>query len=213
MLAKAVRVVQNDSNNIQYLEASLIKFKNHYMKSYSTFKNHLDMLMKENNTEIYHTTSNQYSGDSLKLNKDDDLNRLTTLEEGVSCLKSSLSDLENSLRSEGTMADLEKLRSRVREIESRVSGDSCSINHGEYVFTSETEVGVWLKDEDVPSLGMFWDVFSVFVAMAPKRLSGKERADQQYSSGRIQTTTTENEPAALMAYERHQTLNQRQPNT
>lgn len=131
---------------------------------------------------------------------------LTNLEEGVSCLKLSLMDLENSLRSEGTDTDLKRLCSRVRKIESRVSGDSCSINHGEYLFTSETEVGTWLEKEEVPSLGMFRDVFSVLVAMTPKRMSGKERADQQYSSGMIQTTTAENELAASMAYERPQTL-------
>lgn len=92
------------------------------------------------------------------------------------------------------------------KIESRVSNDSCSINHGEYLFTSETEVGIWLEKEEVPSLSMFWEVFSMLVAMASKRLSGKERANQKYSSGRIQTTTAENELAAPITYERPQTL-------
>ena len=115
-------------------------------------------------------------------------------------------DLKSSLRSEGNETDLEKLNDRVREIESRVSGESWNINNGDFIFTSETEVGLWLEKEKVDSLGIFWDLFSVLVAMAPKRLTGKERADQQFSSDRIHTTTAENELAASMAYERPQTL-------
>ena len=87
-----------------------------------------------------------------------------------------------------------------------MSGDSVSVNHGEFIFTSETEAGTWLENESVHTIGIFWDVFSVLVALAPKRLSGKERADQKYSSERISTTTAENELAASMAYERAQTL-------
>ena len=65
---------------------------------------------------------------------------------------------------------------------------------------------MWLEKEKVDSLGIFWDLFSVLVAMAPKRLTVKERADQQFSSDRIHTTTAENDLAASMAYERPQTL-------
>lgn len=68
LLTKAVRVVRNDNNTTQYLEANLIKFKNHYMKSYSMFKSHLDMLMKGDMAEVYRTTGNQYSGENLRLN-------------------------------------------------------------------------------------------------------------------------------------------------
>ena len=87
----------------------------------------------------------------------------------------------------GDTTSLETIIARVKELESRVSGDSCSINHGEFIFTSVTEVASWLDKEDVPTMGIFWDVFSVLVAMAPKRLTGKERADKQYSSDRINT--------------------------
>ena len=50
--------------------------------------------------------------------------------------------------------------------------------------------------ESVPSMGIFWDAFSALVTMAPKRLTGKERANQQYSSDKINTTTAENELVA-----------------
>lgn len=42
--------------------------------------------------------------------------------------------------------------------------------------------------------------------MTPKKLTGKERADVQFSSKRIQTTTTENNLAASMSYQRHPSL-------
>lgn len=71
-----------------------------------------------------------------------------------------------------------KLESRVKDMESRISGDNCSVNEGEYIFTSETEVTGWLEKNEVVSLGYFWDIFSVLVVMAPKQLSGKERADR-----------------------------------
>ena len=121
-------------------------------------------------------------------------------------LYTEIKDLKSSFHLSENETNLEHLNDRVREIESRVSGESCVLNDGEFVFTSETEVGLWLEKEDVDSLGIFWDLFSVLVAMAPKRLTGKERADQQFSADRIQTTTAENELAAAMAYERPQTL-------
>ena len=115
-------------------------------------------------------------------------------------------DLKNSLRSEGTVTDLEKFGSRVKEIESRVSGDSVSIDNGEFIFTSEIEVGTWIEAEEVHTIGIFWDIFSFLVAMAPKKLTGKERADQKYSSNRTNITTPENEFAASMAHDRPQIL-------
>lgn len=87
-----------------------------------------------------------------------------------------------------------------------MSGDSCSVNQGEYIFTSEIDVGIWIEKHHVPSIGMFWDIFSVLVCMKPKCLSGTERADSLYSSERIHTTTAENNLSASMDYERPQIL-------
>ena len=91
-------------------------------------------------------------------------------------------------------------------MESRVTGESCNINDGEFLFTSEVEVSAWMEEESVGSMGHFWDIFSILVAMSPKRLTGKERADQKFSSECIQTTTAENELAASMAHERPKCL-------
>lgn len=196
---------------ITVIEGNLIKFKEHYMKFYTQIKEVLLHMSPVPSSVAQTSGSFQFDqpGSNITSTNADVTNvtrRITNLEEIVSSLQQDLSDLQNSLKNEGSMNELEKISSRVKEIESRVSGDSCSINHGEYIFTSETEVATWLEREDVPTMGVFWDVFSVLVAMAPKRLTGKERADQQYSSDRINTTTAENELAASMAYERPQTL-------
>jgi hypothetical protein len=57
-------------------------------------------------------------------------------------------------------------------------------------------------DEKAQSSGMFWDLFSALVSMRPKGLSGKERADEQYSSERIKTTIFENNLLATMSHTR-----------
>ena len=98
--------------------------------------------------------------------------QMSEVEKALGLLQDDIINLKNSIISEGTITELEQINERVKEIESRVSGDSCSINHGEFVFTSVTEVESWLDRESVPSMGIFWDVFSALVAMAPKRLTG-----------------------------------------
>jgi hypothetical protein len=57
-------------------------------------------------------------------------------------------------------------------------------------------------DDKVLTTGVFWDLFSVLVSMRPKGLTGKERADEQYSSERIKTTTLKNNLLAAMSHSR-----------
>ena len=197
-------IISQDKSKMEQIAKNLIAFKNHYTKSFNSFKLQLSKL---GNQVLREDQGNERYGYSTGgFGNEDQVSRTTNLEEAVSSLTNDLQDLKNSFISEGTETDYEKLNARVKEIESRVSGESVSINHGEFIFTSEMEVGLWLDKEGNTSMGIFWDIFSALVAMAPKRLSGKERADQQYSSGRIHTTTAENELAASMAYERPQTL-------
>ena len=49
-----------------------------------------------------------------------------------------MEDLQNSFRSEGVDTDFETIHSRVREIESCVSGESVPV--GTLIFTSEIEL-------------------------------------------------------------------------
>ena len=203
---------QDSKTQMQQMEINLIKFKDHYMKFHAYVKQAINNFQMTNVSQPSSTsfTFHQPGGKNNNVTSNQATNdirtKITDIEAVIASLQIELQDLQNSLRSGGTASDLEKINDRVKEIESRVSGDSCSINHGEFIFTSITEVTSWLERESVPTMGIFWDVFSVLVAMAPKRLTGKERADQQFSSDRINTTTAENELAASMAYERPQTL-------
>jgi hypothetical protein len=72
----------------------------------------------------------------------------------------------------------------------------------QFAFGSFTEFAQMVLDEKIPSSGMFWDLFSALVSMRPKGMSGKERADEQYSSERIKTTILENNLLASMSHAR-----------
>jgi hypothetical protein len=54
----------------------------------------------------------------------------------------------------------------------------------------------------VGTYGTFWDLFSVLVAMKPKYQTGKDVADERYSSGRIKSTPFENDLSAAMSHPR-----------
>jgi hypothetical protein len=54
--------------------------------------------------------------------------------------------------------------------------------------------------EQVPSCGVFWDLLSVLISMNPKEQTGKDRADEEYSSTRIQSTICEIDLAASMSH-------------
>ena len=192
--------IKNNLHKLEQMETNLMVFKNHYTKSFNSFKGQLSKL-GQRITDIGYAPFSSDSGNGLTMESlnEQDLRKFSYLEEGIKELKDNVIDLQNSLRSEGTETDVEKLNARIKEIESRVSGESVAINHGQFVFTSEMEVGIWLEKEENTITGIFCDIFSAMVAMAPKCLSGKERADQQYSSDRIQSTTAENELTALMA--------------
>jgi hypothetical protein len=45
-------------------------------------------------------------------------------------------------------------------------------------------------------VGYFWDLFSVMVTMKPKKLTGKDRSDENYSAKRTNSTTLENDLGA-----------------
>jgi hypothetical protein len=49
---------------------------------------------------------------------------------------------------------------------------------------------------------LFWDPFSALISMMPKGQTGKEQADEQYSSERIQVTALENSLLASMSHSR-----------
>jgi hypothetical protein len=83
-------------------------------------------------------------------------------------------------------------------MESRVSDESIKIDGR--VFSSVNNVKLWCVANEVKSCGMFWDLFSSLVVMAPKEQTGKDKAGETYLSQRTQTTTFENDLGASMSH-------------
>lgn len=69
-------------------------------------------------------------------------------------------------------------------------------------FNDITDVQQYLKNNKVENVGIFWDLFSVLVAMKPKSHSGKDWADEVHSSMRTSTTNHLNDLCASMTHPR-----------
>jgi hypothetical protein len=100
--------------------------------------------------------------------------------------------------------EVEIILARIEEMESRVSDESIEMDG--HVFSSLNDVKLWCVANEVESCGMFWDLFSALVVMAPKEHTGKEKADETYSTQRTKTTTFENDLSASMLRLRPLTL-------
>jgi hypothetical protein len=93
---------------------------------------------------------------------------------------------------------LDDLVAKIMDMESRVMDESFVI--GVYSFGSYADLKKWVDKEQVPSCGVFWDLLSVLISMNPKEQTGKDRADEEYSSTRIQSTICEIDLAASMSH-------------
>jgi tellurite resistance protein len=72
----------------------------------------------------------------------------------------------------------------------------------DFNFASYGDFAQFMLNSKIPSCGMFWDIFSTLVSMCPKGQSGKERADEQHSSERINTSMLKNNLPAAMGHAR-----------
>jgi hypothetical protein len=95
---------------------------------------------------------------------------------------------------------VDDLIKRVESTEAQGSGEVFEMD--QFLFASYSDLTQMVFDEKVPTSGVFWDLFSLLVSMRPKGLSGKERADEQYSSERIKTTMFKNNLLAAMSHSR-----------
>jgi hypothetical protein len=77
------------------------------------------------------------------------------------------------------------LRTKLKEMEGRVTDSSFRLN--QYAFSSFIEVKTWCEDNSVLTFGIFWDLFSVLVVMRPKYQTGRDMADEKFSSARIKS--------------------------
>jgi hypothetical protein len=73
--------------------------------------------------------------------------------------------------------ELRVLRASMTEMEDRVTDSGFELD--DFHFGSKAELRKFVVDEKVPSCGLFWDLFSVMVVMEPKRMTGKEVADNR----------------------------------
>jgi hypothetical protein len=81
-------------------------------------------------------------------------------------------------------------------------GSDEAFEQDEHAFPTFSDFSDMVLRDKIPSSGVYWDIFSVLVNMRPKGQSGKERADEQYSSERIKTTALENNLLTSMSHAR-----------
>jgi hypothetical protein len=123
--------------------------------------------------------------------------RVRTLESYA--LKNGLTDgLEDKFDS--MCHNVELLGDRMDKTEAKGSEESFEMEG--FVYSSYGDFASTVLSEKIPSCGMFWDLFSCLVSMRPTGLTGKERADEQHSSERINTATFENNLLASMGHAR-----------
>jgi hypothetical protein len=101
-------------------------------------------------------------------------------------------------------AQLDDLNEKLNSFD-HTSSDAAVVlpNH---TFATYRDLRKFVEEEEVISMGGFFDLFSVLCIMTPKQQSGQERANEQHASSRINTTTFENDLAASMSHEKPKTL-------
>jgi hypothetical protein len=107
----------------------------------------------------------------------------------------------------GTNGDVDDLGCKVVELSDRLDkaeakGSDEYFTMEDFTFGSYGDFAAFILEQKVPTCGMFWNIFSCLVIMRPKGQSGKERADEQHSSERINTSIFENNLLAAMGHAR-----------
>ncbi len=131
---------QTDVAQLKSMEGNLIKFKDHYMKFYAHVQqviSNTGLVSSSTATGTGFTFNNPSSiAGTMNQTSTNVTSRIVDVENTIKDLQTELRDLQNSIRNVGGSSDIEKINTRVKEIESRVSGDSVSINHGEFIYVS-----------------------------------------------------------------------------
>jgi hypothetical protein len=118
-------------------------------------------------------------------------------------LKGRLNAVELRLDHMNPTFDSFELEERVKTLETKIGGE-VFVMHDQR-FGSLYELELWVEEAEVPSCGLFWDLFSVLVIMNQEMAqtgkarvlvvmnqemaqTGKARVDSTYSSTRIKST-------------------------
>ena len=98
-------------------------------------------------------------------------------------------------------SELRSLQDRVTDLEGR-SGSQCYKFGHDNFWNSDDDLEYWITTNEIPSCGVFWDLFSALVAIdGGKKPTGKELADTNFSASRTKTTPFENDLVASMSHD------------
>jgi hypothetical protein len=93
-----------------------------------------------------------------------------------------------------------ELEARFQTIERQCGSDCIYFNDKQ--FGSSFDLESWVGEQEIPSCGLFWDLFSCLAVMSHgKQQTGKGRADSKYLSQRTKTTLFEDDLLASMGHE------------
>jgi hypothetical protein len=132
---------------------------------------------------------------------DDDENSPTNSESELRAFRAQLKDLERKVEHVAvTGSGDSQLEERVKALETKIGGEAFVMHDRN--FGSLYELELWVEETEIPSCGLFWDLFSTLVVMnQEKAQTGKARADSTYSSTRIKSTRLENNLVAAMGHD------------
>jgi hypothetical protein len=122
----------------------------------------------------------------------------------LKALNQRVSDLPDTSSSEGptasTIRHINVVQQRIKDMEGRRGEHGFILS--EHSFSSFAELKDWVKEKEVLTCRVYWDLFSIMVTMGPGQLSGQARADKEYSSYQTKSTVFENDLLAAMTHEK-----------
>ena len=86
-------------------------------------------------------------------------------------------------------SELQDVQDRLSELEGKTGSQNYSFSFT-HTWNSDDDLELWVTTEQVPTCGVFWDLFSALVAIdGGKRPTGKELADTNFSASRTKNDT------------------------
>jgi hypothetical protein len=96
----------------------------------------------------------------------------------------------------------EEILARLKAVETRGT-TGLTVNLGGTKFTSEADLIVYIREHDISTCAMYWDLFSMMVCMGSEGVTGKERSDKIYSAEKGHTgSALEGDLVASMSHKR-----------
>jgi hypothetical protein len=106
---------------------------------------------------------------------------------------------EGDLSEDVFLNELRILKEKLSDSE-RSNGER--FEHHDGTFASPAEVQTAVRNQEIPSCGMLWDLFSTLVAMLKRAKTGKEYSDEKYSVERARLSQNESNLMVAMTHQR-----------